>query len=47
MNPSEVDDFIKWLRDIYEEEGIGEVKVSRGKIHDYLGMTLDFHQRRK
>lgn len=42
MVVKEVDNFIQWLRDMYEEEEIGKIKVSRGKIHDYLGMTLDF-----
>ena len=28
----------------YEEEGVGKVKESRGKIHDYLGMDLDFSE---
>ena len=36
-----VDNFIKWLRDTYENN-IGTVKVKRGKKFDYLGMTLDF-----
>ena len=42
MVVKEVDNFIQWLRDMYEEEEIGKIKVSCGKIHDYLGMTLDF-----
>jgi len=36
---------IDWLRDKYEsifEDGSGAMAVSRGKIHKYLGMTLDF-----
>jgi hypothetical protein len=40
-----VDDTIDWLRRDYEsifEDGSGEMKVHRGKIHEYLGMTLDF-----
>jgi hypothetical protein len=28
---------IDWLKGIY-----GDMKVSRGKVHDYLGMTLDY-----
>jgi hypothetical protein len=38
---------IEWLRLNYEsifEDGSGKMKVSRGKIHEYLGMTLDFTQ---
>ena len=35
----------RWLKKTYEqlfEDGSGQMKVSRGKVHDYLGMTLDF-----
>jgi hypothetical protein len=34
-----------WLKKTYErlfEDGSGEMKICRGKIHEYLGMTLDF-----
>jgi hypothetical protein len=40
-----VDETIKWLRAEYEsifEDGLGAMKVHRGKVHKYLGMTLDF-----
>ena len=40
-----VDEEIAWLRKQYEnifEDGSGKMKVSKGKIHKYLGMTLDF-----
>jgi hypothetical protein len=33
-----VDDTITWLRSIYGED----MRVSRGKEHDYLGMDLDY-----
>ena len=36
-----VDDMVEWLRSMYEDE-IGKVKQSRGVIHDYLGMEMDF-----
>ena len=39
------DKFIQELRDEYEtifEDGTGEMKVSRGKVHKYLGMVLDY-----
>jgi hypothetical protein len=42
-----IDKMIEWLRVNYEsifEDGSGKMKVSRGKIHEYLGMTLDFTQ---
>jgi hypothetical protein len=40
-----IDDMIAWLRVVYEsifEDGLGQMKVHRGKTHKYLGMTLDF-----
>jgi hypothetical protein len=40
-----VDKMIEWLKVHYEtvwEDGTGKMKVSRGKIHKYLGMTLDY-----
>lgn len=35
-----VDDFLEWITATYGS--IGEVKVSRGKVHNYLGMKLDY-----
>ena len=46
VNNNEIDNFVKWLEDTYGDE-IGKVKVSRGKVHDYLGMRLDFSSERK
>ena len=40
-----VDATIKWLRAEYEsifEDGSGVMKVHRGKVHKYLGISLDF-----
>jgi hypothetical protein len=37
QNPNVVTEFIEWRK-------IGEVKVVRGKIHQYLGMKLDYSQ---
>jgi hypothetical protein len=34
----EVTRLITWLKSIYGED----IRVSRGRVHDYLGMTLDF-----
>ena len=34
-----------WLKSTYEwlfDDGSGEMKICLGKIHEYLGMTLDF-----
>jgi hypothetical protein len=41
----EMDKMIQWLREEYEsifEDGSGKMTVSWGKIHTYLGMTLDY-----
>ena len=32
--------FIEWLSEKYGK--LGDVKATRGKVHEYLGMTLDF-----
>ena len=45
VNSKVVDEIIEWLRSEYEnifEDGIGQMKVHRGKKHKYLGMSLDF-----
>jgi Reverse transcriptase (RNA-dependent DNA polymerase) len=45
VDPKVNDAFIEVLREQYEsifEDGTGQMKVSRGKIHKYLGMTIDF-----
>ncbi len=44
-HPKVVDVTIDWLRAQYEsifEDGSGAMKGHRGKVHKYLGMTLDF-----
>jgi hypothetical protein len=36
---------IDWLRQEYEsifEDGLGQMTVRRGRVHKYLGMTLDY-----
>ena len=41
---------IKWLRQEYEsifEDGSGKMAVSRGKVHKYLSMILDYTVRGK
>jgi hypothetical protein len=43
--PKVMDKMIEWLRQEYEsifEDGSGQMTVSRGKVHKYLGMTLDY-----
>jgi hypothetical protein len=40
-----INDMITWLRQEYKSiftDGSGNMKVARGKVHKYLGMTLDF-----
>jgi len=41
-DPQEVTIQIEYLRKRYASDRIGEMKVSRRKEHNYLGMTLDF-----
>ena len=42
VDPRVNNKFHKWLEKTYGEDGIGEVKCTRGNIHDYLAMGLDF-----
>jgi hypothetical protein len=37
-----VDEFIEWCRQEFEDITITKMKPSRGKVHDYLGMILDY-----
>jgi hypothetical protein len=39
-DPNVVDDFLEWIRG--KDGEIGELKITRGKTHDYLGMILDY-----
>ena len=45
MDAKEVDEFFKQMEETVSEDT--PLSVSRGKIHDYLGMTLDFHNKGK
>lgn len=38
------DNFHDWLNEKYGNESIGIVKAIRGKLHKYLGMTLDYSE---
>ena len=42
MDDKEVTKRIEWFKSIY-----GKVKVSRGKLHQYLGMDMDFGEKGK
>ena len=40
-----MDRMIEYLRKEYKimfEEGFGKMTVKRGKVHEYLGMTIDY-----
>ena len=39
------DQFAKWLNKMYGKHG--EVKVHRGKVHEYLGMIFDYREKGK
>ena len=40
MDTKVYDKFMQWIRDTYGS--IGEVTVTQGKVHEYLGMKLDY-----
>jgi hypothetical protein len=41
------DEFHKWLDIKYGDHKLGKVRATRGKIHNYLGMTLDYSTPKK
>jgi hypothetical protein len=45
VDPKVNDSFLAWLNEKYGTHG--EVKATRGHIHDYLGMTFDFSHKGK
>ena len=48
VNSRQNDRMIEYLRQEYEsifEDGSGKMTVSRGKVHTYLGMKLDFRRK--
>jgi hypothetical protein len=42
FDPKINDDFLKWLQNMYGNSNLAPVKSTRGKVHDYLAMKLDF-----
>jgi hypothetical protein len=42
MDPKVIVSFAEWAKKMYAS--IGELKVHRGKIHEYLGMKLDYSE---
>ena len=45
VSPDAVTDFLNWIKRMYGK--IGEVKMTRGKRHEYLGMVLDYSKEGK
>ena len=45
--PKVNDNFHKWLEKTYGIDDIGHVEASRGKVHEYLAMTLDYTEEGK
>ena len=45
VSPDEVANMIGYLKRKYANDGIGQMKVSRGKVHEYLSMTQDFTEK--
>ena len=39
------DEFAKWLEETYGQHG--KMKIHCGKVHDYLGMKLDYSEKKK
>ena len=45
VNPKINTEMVDWMNQKYGE--LGQVKCTRGKVHDYLGMTFDFSEQGK
>jgi hypothetical protein len=44
IDPKVNDRFAKWCESTYGSDDLGNVKIVRGKVHDYLAMILDYTQ---
>ena len=42
MEQEMVTEFLNWLKTTYANDGVGKVKTSRGNVHEYLGMKIDY-----
>ena len=40
IDPKVNDKFLQWIKDMFRQ--LSEVKMTRGLLHDYLGMTLNY-----
>ena len=40
IDPKVNNEFLQWIKDTFGQ--LGEVKMTQGLLHDYLGMTLDY-----
>jgi Reverse transcriptase (RNA-dependent DNA polymerase) len=47
IDPKVNDEFYKWLETTYGELNTAPVKATRGKVHEYLAMRLDFTKKGK
>ena len=42
-----LEEYVEYLRSIYDDEEIGVLKMNRGPRHEFLGMILDYKKPRK
>jgi hypothetical protein len=47
INPKVNNRFLEWLEKKNGDKNLGSVETERGKIHNYLGMTLDYTKPKK
>jgi hypothetical protein len=47
VDPSVNSAFAAWCDKLYGSKELGHVKIKRGKVHEYLGMVLDFSKKQK
>ena len=40
IDPKVNNEFLQWIKDAFGQ--LGEVKMTQGPLHNYLGMTLDY-----
>ena len=42
VNPEKVTEMIDWVQECFSGDNIGKLKITRGKLHEFLGMTFNF-----